>query len=169
MLLASAVSVVHALVVAFMLTGALLALRRPRLVRVHAPLAGAVLAVNLAGMPCPLTELELALRAEAGAAPFSGGWLGHYVFSPVGLGVHSPAVQLGTYTVALGANAVGYVLLARRAARRRVAQPRGGPRSAWASRRAGRWPSLLKSAGTWRPSPRHSPIRSAHQRRSVAR
>lgn len=117
LLLAHVVSVVHALVVAFMLTGALLALRWPRLAWVHAPVAGAVLAVNLAGMPCPLTELELALRAEAGAAGFSGGWLGHHVFSPVGLDVHAPAVQVGMYTVALGANAVGYgLLLARRRA-----------------------------------------------------
>ncbi|RBY90763.1 DUF2784 domain-containing protein [Blastococcus sp. TF02A-26] len=118
MLLASAVSVVHALVVAFMLTGALLALRWPGLVRVHAPLAAAVLAVNLAGLDCPLTELELYLRAAAGApASFPGGWLGHYVFSPVGLDVRSPAVQVGMYTVALGANVVGYALLARRRVR----------------------------------------------------
>lgn len=113
---AVAVSVVHALVVAFMLTGALLALRWPRLAWVHAPVAGAVLAVNLAGMPCPLTELELALRAAAGAPPFSGGWLGHYVLSPVGLDVRATAVQVGMYTVALGANTVGYALLARRRA-----------------------------------------------------
>ena len=120
MLLASAVSVVHALVVAFMLTGALLALRWPRLGRVHAPVAAAVLAVNLAGLACPLTELELNLRADAGAPGFSGGWLGHYVFSPVGLDVHSPVVQVGMYTVALGANVVGYGLLAQRAARGRA-------------------------------------------------
>jgi hypothetical protein len=113
--LAYAVSVVHALVVAFVLTGALLALRWPRLVRVHAPLAAAVLAVNLAGLPCPLTELELHLRAAAGVpGDLAGGWLGHYVFSPVGLDVHAPAVQVGMYAVALGANAAGYLLLARR-------------------------------------------------------
>jgi hypothetical protein len=115
MVLVHVVSVVHALVVAFMLTGALMALRRPRLVRVHAPLAAAVLAVNLAGMPCPLTVLELELREAAGAPGLSGGWLGHYVFSPVGLDVHSPAVQVGMYSVALGTNVVGYALLARRA------------------------------------------------------
>ncbi len=120
MLLAALVSVVHALVVAFMITGSLFAVQRPWLVRVHAPLAAAVLAVNLGGFDCPLTELELALRADAGAPGFSGGWLGHYVFSPVGLDVHSPAVQVGMYTVALGANVVGYTLLARRAARRRA-------------------------------------------------
>jgi hypothetical protein len=123
-LLASAVSVVHAVVVAFMLTGALLALRWPRLVRVHAPLAAAVLGVNLAGLACPLTELELRLRAAAGAPGLSGGWLGHYVFSPVGLDVRSPAVQVGMYSLALGANVVGYALLARRAATRRVAVTR---------------------------------------------
>ncbi|MGY1786330.1 DUF2784 domain-containing protein [Geodermatophilus sp. SYSU D00698] len=115
MLLASAVAVLHAAVVLFMLTGALLALRWPRLVWLHAPVALAVLAVNLAGAPCPLTTLELALRERAGAAPYDGGFLGHVLFGPLGLDVHSAGVQVGTYTVALGVNAVGYGLLLARA------------------------------------------------------
>ncbi|MGY1706057.1 DUF2784 family protein [Geodermatophilus sp. SYSU D00697] len=116
---ASAVAVLHAAVVVVMLAGALLALRWPRLVLVHAPVAAAVLAVHLAGAPCPLTELELALWARAGVEPYTGGFLGHYLFSPLGLQAGSAAVQAGTYTVALLPNAVGYGLLATRALRRR--------------------------------------------------
>ncbi|MGY2129237.1 DUF2784 domain-containing protein [Blastococcus sp. SYSU DS0617] len=52
-----------------MLTGALLAVRWPRLVLLHAPVALAILAVNLAGADCPLTDLELALRERAGRSP----------------------------------------------------------------------------------------------------
>jgi Protein of Unknown function (DUF2784) len=115
---AHAVAVVHGLAVVLMLTGALLALRRPRLLLVHAPVSAAILAVNLAGAPCPLTELELALRERAGAVPYSGGFLGHYAFAPLGLEVTSPAVQAGIYTAALLPNAVGYGLLAVRAGRR---------------------------------------------------
>src|SRR4051794_10116106 len=79
-LLANAVAVLHAAVVLFMLTGALLALRWPRLVLVHVPVALAVLAVNLSGAPCPITTVELALRERAGAPPYAGGFLGHVVF-----------------------------------------------------------------------------------------
>ncbi len=122
MLLANAVAVVHPAVVLFMLTGALFALRCPRLVLLHAPVALAVLAVNLAGAPCPLTTLELALRERAGVAPYDGGFLGHHVFGPLGLDVRSTAVQVGLYTAAFGLNALGYVLLLARARGR--AQPR---------------------------------------------
>ena len=119
MLLANAVAVLHTAVVLFMLTGGLLALRWPRLVLAHAPVALAVLTVNLAGAPCPLTTVELALRERAGAPPYDGGFLGHFLFGPLGLDVRSVAVQAGMYSVALGFNAVGYALLAARVRRRR--------------------------------------------------
>jgi uncharacterized protein DUF2784 len=108
------VAVVHGLAVVLMLTGALVALRRPRLLWVHAPVAAAILAVNLAGAPCPLTDLELALREGAGGEPYTGGFLGHYALAPVGLDVASPAVQAGIYTVALVPNVLGYGLLTAR-------------------------------------------------------
>ncbi len=114
MVLAHLVAVVHGLAVVLMLTGALVALRRPRLLWVHAPVAAAILAVNLAGAPCPLTDLELALRERAGAEPYTGGFLGHYALAPVGLDVAGPAVQAGIYTVALVPNVLGYGLLAAR-------------------------------------------------------
>jgi hypothetical protein len=118
-LLAGLVAVVHGAAVVFMLVGSLLALRRPRLVWVHAPIALAILAVNLAGLPCPLTDGELRLRADAGHPGYTGGFLGHYFFAPLGLDVDDPAVQVGMYTVALGLNALGYGLLVARARARR--------------------------------------------------
>ena len=128
------VAVVHALAVVIMVTGALVALRHPRVLLVHAPVAAAILAVHLAGAPCPLTELELALRERAGAAAYSGGFLGHHVLAPFGLDVGSPAVQAGIYTVALVPNLVGYGLLAVRAVRlsprsASAGSPRSGPRA----------------------------------------
>ena len=120
LLLAGAVAVLHGAVVLFMLTGSLLALRQPGLVRVHAPVALVVLGINLAGAPCPLTTVELALRERGGAPPYDGGFLGHVVFGPLGLDVRSAAVQVGMYTVALGLNSLGYGLLLRRARRSRL-------------------------------------------------
>jgi hypothetical protein len=126
-LLADAVAALHGAAVLWMLTGALLALRWPRLVLLHAPVALAVLAVNAAGAPCPLTVLELRLRAAAGAPPFRDGFLGHHVFAPLGLDVHSAGVQVGQYAAALGLNALGYGLLLAGAGRRRGrARPRSG-------------------------------------------
>src|SRR3712207_2077082 len=92
------VAVVHGLAVVLMLTGALVALRLPRLLWVHVPVAAAILTVNLAGAPCPLTDLELALRERAGGEPYTGGFLGHYALAPFGLEVASPAVQAGVHT-----------------------------------------------------------------------
>jgi hypothetical protein len=109
------VAVVHALAVVLMVTGALVAVRHPRLLWVHAPVAAAILAVNLAGAPCPLTDLELALRERAGAEPYTGGFLGHYALAPFGLDVAGPGVQAGIYTVAVVPNVLGYGLLALRA------------------------------------------------------
>ena len=114
LLLADVVAALHAAAVLFMLTGALLALRWPRLLWVHVPVSLAILAVNLAGADCPLTDLELWLRAHAGADPYQGGFLGHYVFDPLGLDAAATGTQVGVYAVAFGLNALGYGLLVAR-------------------------------------------------------
>lgn len=150
-LLASGVAALHGLAVLFMLTGSLLALRWPRLVLLHVPVALAILAVNLAGADCPLTDLELALRDRAGMPAYEGGFLGHYLFAPLGLDVRDDGVQLGTYAVALGLNAVGYgLLLSRRSAPGPGRRPRGPrrrtPAPPGAARPAGRRTSSRTSA-----------------------
>lgn len=127
MLLADAVAVVHGIAVVLMLTGAVVALWRPRILWVHLPVSLAILAVNRAGVPCPLTELELWLRSGAGGAVYDGGYLGHYVFAPLGLDVASPSVQAAVYTVAITPNAVALTLLALRAQHRRVAATASSP------------------------------------------
>ena len=117
MLLAGVVAVLHGAAVLFMLTGALLAVRRPGLLVVHAPVALAILGVNLAGADCPLTTLELALRERAGAPAYGDGFLGHHVFEPLGVDVAATGTQLGVYAAAFGLNALGYGLVVTRASR----------------------------------------------------
>jgi hypothetical protein len=145
------VAVVHALAVVLMVTGALVALRRPRILLLHAPVAAAILAVHLAGAPCPLTDLELALRERAGGEPYTGGFLGHHVLAPMGLDVASPAVQAGIYTVALVPNVLGYGLLAARAAR-------GGCGRAEDGERGGRTGLGPISPGWWTPRGDDDPV-----------
>jgi Protein of Unknown function (DUF2784) len=111
-LLANAVALVHVAAVLFMLVGALLALRWPRLVLLHAPVALVILGVNLAGADCPLTDLELWLRERVGAPGYTGGFLGHYLFEPLGLDADATGTQAGIYAVALTPNVVGYARLA---------------------------------------------------------
>jgi hypothetical protein len=108
----------HLALIAFMLTGSLLAFRWPRLLWLHAPVALVVLSVNVAGRPCPLTVWELDLRAAAGAPSYPDGFIDHYFLAPFGADVHTPAVQLGIYAVALTPNLLGYGRHALRARRR---------------------------------------------------
>ncbi len=105
---AVAVAVLHGAAVLFMITGSLLAFRWPRLLYLHAPVALAILAVYVAGEPCPLTTLELALLEAGGAETYTGGFLGHYVFAPFGVDVATTAAQVGIHATALTPNLVGY-------------------------------------------------------------
>ena len=117
--LAGAVAVVHLLAVALLLSGALLALRWPRLLPVHLVVAGSILAVNLAGADCPLTDLEQALRDAAGEAPYSGGFISHYLIEPWHPAGITSGVSLGIYAAALAPNLLATALLV---ARRRAAR-----------------------------------------------
>ena len=119
--LAGAVAVVHLLAVALLLSGALLALRWPRLLPVHLAVAGSILAVNLAGADCPLTDLEQALRAAAGEAAYGGGFIAHYLIEPWHPAGITPGVSLGIYAMAVAPNALAAVLHLRRR-RRQPAQ-----------------------------------------------
>jgi hypothetical protein len=119
-LLANAVAVLHAAAVLFMLTGSLLALRRPRVLWLHVPVALAVLAVYATGSDCPLTTWELALRADAGEPGYRGGFLGHYVTEPLGFPIDETTTQLGILVIALVPNVVGYALLLTRGVRSRA-------------------------------------------------
>jgi hypothetical protein len=117
---AVAVAALHGALVLFMVTGGLLGLRRRRLLLLHGPLTIAILAVNVLGADCPVTAFELRLRALAGEPPYRDGFIGHYLVEPLGLHLHSPAVQAGLYAIALVPNLVAYGLLLARAARHRA-------------------------------------------------
>lgn len=120
LLLVGLVAVVHAAAVLFMLSGSLLALRRPRLLWLHVPVALAILALYLTGSDCPLTTWELALRDAAGEPGYRGGFIGHYVTEPLGFPIRETSTQVGVYVTAFLPNVLGYGLLAARHRRRRA-------------------------------------------------
>ncbi|MDP9397396.1 MAG: DUF2784 domain-containing protein [Actinomycetota bacterium] len=105
---ANAVAAAHLAAIVFMLTGGLLSWRWPRLIPWHVATAGAILAVNLAGLDCPLTTLELRLRAAAGEVAYSGGFIGHYLIEPLYAPGITAAVDLIIYAVALTPNVLAY-------------------------------------------------------------
>lgn len=77
--LASGVLGIHALFILWVIFGAVFARSRPKLRWFHiACLVWGILA-ELLPWPCPLTLLENWLEAKAGVAPYSGGFLLHYL------------------------------------------------------------------------------------------
>lgn len=122
---ADAVAAAHLAAIVFMLTGGLLSWRWPRLLPWHAAVGGVILAVNLAGADCPLTALELHLRAGAGQSAYSGGFIGHYVVEPLYAPGITPAVNYVIYAVALTPNVLAYGVLALRHWRPARSRPEG--------------------------------------------
>ncbi|MCW8133221.1 MAG: DUF2784 domain-containing protein [Planctomycetota bacterium] len=104
--LADFVAVVHGLVVVFVAGGTLLVVLglwkrwtwiRCRAFRLpHLGLCIAIVVFEWMGEACPLTTLERALRAKAGAEGFEGGFIAHYVSRTIHLDIPPEALALPT-------------------------------------------------------------------------
>jgi len=118
--LADTVLVLHLGFVLFVVAGAFLILRRPRMAWVQLPAALWGVLVEWSGWVCPLTPLENWLRAQGGAAGYAGGFVEHYfvpVLYPASL---SRTVQILLGAAVLVANVIAYAcVFARMAASRR--------------------------------------------------
>jgi hypothetical protein len=115
--LADLVVGVHALFVAFVVVGGLLALRWRWVAALHLPAAVWGALIEFRGWICPLTPLEKSLRAAAGQAGYEGGFIEHYllpVLYPAGL-TRGVQLVLGSFVVVV--NLVVYAVLVRRARR----------------------------------------------------
>jgi len=113
--LADVVLILHVAFLAFVALGGLLLLRWPGVAWVHAPMAAWGVVVEYAGLVCPLTPLESALRQRAGETGYTGGFIEHYltaVLYPTGL---TRGVQLLLGTLLLIVNlAIYWRVLTRR-------------------------------------------------------
>jgi len=108
---ADAVLLLHLAFILFALCGAVLALRWPRMWRIHLPAALWAVGIELMGAVCPLTYLEVELRMRAGQQGYAEGFIEHYLLPliyPAGL---TPAVQYVLAGVVLGVNLVLYAWL----------------------------------------------------------
>ena len=100
-LLADAVLVLHLLFILFVIFGALLTFKWPRLAWLHIPMAAWGMLISLFGWACPLTPLEKYLRYMAGQAGYEGGFIGHYLVSiiyPAGL-TREMAIGMGIFVL----------------------------------------------------------------------
>jgi len=117
--LADVVLLGHLAFVTFVVLGALLVVRWPKLAWVHLPSACWGVLIEFAGWICPLTPLENTFRVRGGGAGYPGGFIDHYltaVLYPSGL---TRTAQVGLGGLALLMN----VLLYRHVARQRRRPP----------------------------------------------
>src|SRR5260370_41868026 len=111
---ADAILVAHFAFVLFVVLGALLVLRWPRLAWLHVPALVWAAFIEFSGWICPLTPLEVALRHQAGEAGYAGGFIDHYVVSllyPEAL-TRDTQTMLGAVLVVI--NAAIYIVALRR-------------------------------------------------------
>ena len=114
-LLADLVLILHAAFAAFVVFGALFVLKWRRVVWLHALALAWGVFVELAGVVCPLTPLEVHLRRLGSEAGYEGGFIDHYVSAllyPAGL---TRNIQIALGLAAVLVNALLYAwLFARR-------------------------------------------------------
>ena len=117
--LAAIVLLLHLGFIVFVVAGAVLVARRPRLLPLHLAAVAWGVAIEATGAACPLTALENRLRESAGAAGYAGGFVDHYLVGlvyPAGL---TRELQWLLAAAVLLLNAVLYLRIARRAWRDR--------------------------------------------------
>ena len=78
-LAADGILLFHALWLVFTVFGAVLALRWPRVLWVHAPIVVWGAWIEFTGWVCPLTPWENQLRRMGGEVGYEGGFIEHYV------------------------------------------------------------------------------------------
>ncbi len=114
-LLADAVLLFHLAFVLFVVFGAVLLWRFPRLAWLHLPAVTWAGLIEITGQVCPLTPLENHLRRLSGEAGYRGGFVEHYllpVIYPQGL---TREMQIGLGVAVFIINVVAYALWHRRA------------------------------------------------------
>ena len=118
------VLVLHLAFVLFVVFGAALVVRRPRLAWLHLPAAAWGFFVELTGRGCPLTLLENTLRLRAGLGGYEGSFIEHYLLWLLYPGGLTREVQILLAAAVATVNIVlyGWVLVVR-ARRRRAVLP----------------------------------------------
>ncbi|MCY1346711.1 hypothetical protein D9M69_328040 [compost metagenome] len=115
-LAASATLLLHLAFILFVMLGAFLLLRWPRLAWLHLPAAAWGAYIEFSHGICPLTPLENQLRRWAGAEGYAGGFIEHYLLPLIYPGNLTDGMQLafGLIVVLFNGALYGWLLLRRR-------------------------------------------------------
>ena len=108
LLLADALVLVHFAYIVFVVAGAVLVRRHPKLLWVHIIAVAWGAYVALAQRVCPLTPLEVALRVRAGQVGYSGGFVGHYLIPVLYPKALTPSIQVAEGIFVLAVNLALY-------------------------------------------------------------
>jgi hypothetical protein len=113
-LLADGVMLLHFAYIIFVMGGAFLVLHRRWWMWLHLPAVAWGAWIEFFSRTCPLTPLENSLRARAGQAGYSGGFIDHYITRAVYPEGLSPRGQIVIGALMVVANAALYWLVWRR-------------------------------------------------------
>ncbi len=114
LLIADLLIFLHLAFVGFVVMGALLVLRWPRLTWIHLPCALWGALIEFAGWVCPLTPLENRFRQLGGQAGYAGDFVEHYLLPVLYPQNLTRPVQVALGTLVLIVNAAAYWRLWRR-------------------------------------------------------
>ncbi len=107
--LADVTVVTHFAFILFVLGGGFLVSRWPRIAWLHVPVLLWALGIEAIGWSCPLTLLEKWLRMKGGMGGYLGGFVDHWIVSPLFQpGAVSPGVRSAFALVPLALGAVAY-------------------------------------------------------------
>ena len=101
--LADLVLVLHLSFILFVIFGALLVFKYPRLIWIHIPVATYGMLISFFRWICPLTPLENYFRVLAGEQGYEGGFIAHYILPVIyPLGITTGfAIAMGTFVLLL--------------------------------------------------------------------
>jgi hypothetical protein len=102
---ATAIAVLHLLFILFVIFGAFLVLRWPKLMWVHLPAATWGVLIEFFSWWCPLTKWENHFLRLAGRAGYEGGFVSHYIMPiiyPPGL-TRELEIAIGVFVLVLNA------------------------------------------------------------------
>ena len=112
--LADCIMLVHFAYILFVMGGAFLVLHRRWWMWLHLPAVAWGAWIEFFSKACPLTPLENSLRARAGQAGYSGGFIDHYITRAVYPEGLTPRAQIVIGALLVVANAALYWLIWRR-------------------------------------------------------
>lgn len=118
-LLADAVLLLHLAFILFVMLGAVLVWRWPRLIYIHLAAVAWGMFVEIAGRICPLTPLEIRLRQLGGELGYRGSFIEHYLLPVIYPDELTRTMQLGLVIGIILVNSMAYAYLYGRAKRKR--------------------------------------------------